>query len=295
MSSLTPEVIHRETLLGGTVELVEWNWPELFQFSSTQDTLMLEMSLPPYSADASVCYPDFGRGQYCFMGTLFVRYPGILLQGRSEAGHIRVLRFTFDKAVAKRVMNCAPEPTLDFLQSLLNIRNDTLRTLMRLAHRELADQAERSVEALQAIMELVVIELERLFDHQHFMRSGGRLAPWQYRRIRERLDAPLPPPSVAELSELCGISARHLHRQFFALTGKTVSGYIDARRIEQAKAMLADRDTSIKAIAQECGFTHSASFSRAFRRATGLTPQGFRQRVGPKHHSHIERKGSMHG
>lgn len=295
MTSLTPETVHCEDLRGGAIELVEWHWPDLFEFTSTQDALMLEMSLPPYSADASACYPDLGPDQHCFMGTLFVRYPGVTLRGRSEAGHIRVLRFVLDRPVADRVMAAVPEPTLDFLQSLLNIRNDTLRTLMRLAQRELIDQVERSVPALQSIFELVIIELQRLYDQQQDLRSGGRLAPWQYRRIRERLEAETAPPTVAELSELCGISPRHLHRQFFALTGKTVSGYIDARRIERAKELLADRDTSIKIVAQVCGFSHSASFSRAFRRATGLTPQGFRQRTGPPHPPQIERKGSMHG
>lgn len=276
---LVPMIVNSSALPSGRIELVEWEWPKLFDFVSTERELMLEMSLPPLSADASACFTEVAPEQHCFMGTLFVRYPGQALAGRSEAGRIRVLRFVFDPEPAAAILAACPEPSLEFLQSLLNIRSDTLRSLMRLALRELASQAHHSVAALEALMQLVAIELERLFERQQDGRSGGRLAPWQYRRIRERLDASAEPPTVAELARLCGISARHLHRQFLALTGKTVSGYVDARRIERAKELLAVRDRPIKNVALSCGFTHGASFSRAFRRATGLTPQDYRQRM----------------
>jgi AraC family transcriptional regulator len=276
---LTPTMVSREPLASGRVELVEWEWPRLFEFVHAEPELMLEMSLPPHSADASACFPDIAPEQRCFMGTLFVRYPGITLAGRSEAGRIRVLRYVFDADAAGRILASCPEPGLDFLQSLLNIRSDTLRSLMRFTQRELAGKAARSTAALEALMQLVGIELARLFERQQDANGGGRLAPWQFRRIRERLDAQAEPPTVGELAGLCGISARHLHRQFLALTGKTVSAYIDARRIERAKELLASREASIKHVASACGFTHGASFSRAFRRATGLTPQGYRQRA----------------
>lgn len=276
---LTPDIINSERLPSGRIELVEWQWPDVLQFVRAETELMLEMSLPPLSADAAACYPGIAPGQYCFMGTLFVRYPGIALQGRSEGGRIRVLRYIFNSEAAARILAACPDPSLDFLRSLLNIRSDTLRSLMRLALRELVGQVDPSPAALEALMQMVAIELERLFDRQQDGRSGGRLAPWQYRRIRERLDSEAEPPSVAELAGLCGISARHLHRQFQALTGKTVSGYIEARRIERAKELLGARDRPIKNIALACGFTHGASFSRAFRRATGLTPLAYRQRT----------------
>lgn len=292
---VAPTIVSREMLPSGRIELVEWQWPKIFDFVHAEPELMLEMSLPPLSADASACFADLAPDQHCFMGTLFVRYPGQALSGRSEAGRIRVLRFVFDPEPAAQILAACPQPSLDFLQSLLNIRSDTLRSLMRLALRELASQVDHSLPALEALLQLVGIELERLFERQQDGRSGGRLAPWQYRRIRERLDARTEPPTVAELAGLCGISARHLHRQFLALTGKTVSGYVDARRIERAKELLAGRDNPIKNVALTCGFTHGASFSRAFRRATGLTPQGYRQRMRVAPGPSINGKGISHG
>ncbi|OCC25152.1 hypothetical protein MB02_00180 [Croceicoccus estronivorus] len=276
----TPTVLNQQTVRNGRIELVEWLWPDMIDYRRSESELMLEMSVPPFATDASSCFPEIAPDRYCFMGTLFSRYPGITLQGRSEGGRIRVIRCIFAPEAAGNILRHKPEPPLDFLQSLLNIRNDTLRTLMRLVHREIINQVDRSADALDALMNVIVVEMERLFERQRDSQSSGRLAGWQYRRIRDRLINSDGQPTVAELASLCGISTRHLHRQFLALTGKTISKYIENFWIEQAKEMLARQDKSIKEIALTCGFSHANSFSRAFRRVTGLSPQKFRQRTG---------------
>ena len=276
----TPTVINQQDVAAGRIELVEWQWPDMLEFTRAESELMLEMSIPPLSADASACFPEIAPDKYCFMGTLFVRYPGIAVSGRSEGGRIRVIRCVFEEEATRKILRHKPEPPLDFLQSLLNIRNEALRTLMRLAHRELINQVDRSVAAIDALMNVMVVEMERLFERQRDSQSSGRLAGWQYRRIRERLIQGEGQPTVAELARLCGISSRHLHRQFLALTGKTISKYIENFWIEQAKELLVQHDLSIKEIAQRCGFSHANSFSRAFRRVSGLSPQKFRQRAG---------------
>lgn len=275
---LTPTILNQLAVPGGMVELVEWHWPDMIDFDRAESELMLEMSLPPLAADGSACFPDIAPERRCFIGTLFVRYPGITVSGRSEGRHIRVIRCVFAPEKAAAILRHRPQPPLDFLQSLLNIRNDALRTLMRLAHRELLNPVDRSPEAMSALIDLMAIELERLFERQPDSQTSGRLAPWQYRRIRERLSRSHERPTVSELAKLCGISPRHLHRQFLSLTGQTISDYVENFRIVEAKAMLARPDQSIKQIALASGFSHANSFSRAFRRATGLTPQQFRQR-----------------
>jgi len=278
--TFTPTVLNQFDVGPGRLELVEWLWPDMFEFTRTESELMLEMSIPPLAADASACFPDIAPEKYCFMGTLFVRYPGIAVSGRSEGGRIRVIRCVFEKGTAHKILRHKPHPPLDFLQSLLNVRSDALRTLMRLAHRELINPVDRSPEAIEALMRVIVVEMERLFERQRDSQSSGRLAAWQYRRIRERLMEGGGQPAVADLARLCGISSRHLHRQFLALTGKTISKYIENFWVEQAKELLLARHISIKEIAQRCGFSHANSFSRAFRRVSGLSPQKFRQRAG---------------
>jgi AraC family transcriptional regulator len=212
------------------------------------------------------------------MGALFVRHPGIAIGGRSEGRQIRVIRCVFDDEPGAEIVGDA-EPSLSFLQGLLNIRNDSLRSLMRLAHRELVNPLDRSAEAMEALFRLIRVELRRVFRQAASAATASRLAPWQFRRVRERIEAGAPLPSVTELAALCGISPRHLNRQFIALTGKTISAYIETYRIEQAKLLLADAGVPMKQVAERAGFSHGNSFARAFRKATGLAPREYRQRA----------------
>lgn len=274
----TPTILASVTAPAGRAELIEWHWPSMLDFTRTEDELMLEMSLPPMAADASACLPGLAPEKRAFMGSLFMRWPGVAVSGRSEGGHIRVVRCTFTPDRAAALLGLRPDPDPAFLHALLAIHSEPLRHLMRLLQRELANAVNRSEAAVAALMDLIVIETGRMLARDPDAHAPGRLAAWQFRRIRERIALPGPAPAVADLAALCGISARHLHRQFQALTGKTVADYIEAARIEQAKRLLAARDRPIKAIAEACGFAHPNSFARAFRRSTGLTPLAFRQR-----------------
>jgi AraC family transcriptional regulator len=270
-----PTILASVQTAPGRAELVEWHWPTMLDFSHVEHALMVEMALPPYAAEASACLPDLDPQRRCLMGTLFVRWPGVTVAGRSEGGHIRVVRCVLDADRARALLQLRPDPDPAFIKSLLSIRSEALRTLMQLLRRELANPVDRSEAAIAALVDLIAVELERLIARPRGS-ATGRLAGWQFRRIRERLAGPGPAPGVAELAALCGISARHLHRQFLALTGATVADYIEATRIEQAKHLLTTHDQPIRAVAQACGFAHANSFARAFRRSTGLSPLAFR-------------------
>ena len=274
----TPTVLASVTAPAGRAELVEWQWPTMLDFTRSEDELMIIMSLPPYAAEASACLPEIDADRRCFMGTLFTLWPGVVVSGRSEGGRIQVVRCVIAGEAARRLLALRPDPDPAFLRALLAIRSDALRSLMRLLQRELTRSDAPTEAAVAALVDLIVIELSRIVEREPTVARTGRLAAWQFRRIRERLARPGPSPTVPELAALCGISARHLHRQFLALTGKTVADYIEATRIEEAKRLLGRGDRPIKAVAEACGFTHANSFARAFRRSTGLSPLAFRQR-----------------
>lgn len=280
-TDFTPAVLQSVSVPAGRAELVEWHWPGMIDFVRREDDLMVEMSLPPMAADGSACLPEIDPNKRCFMGTLFVRWPGVTVSGRSEGGHIRVVRCVIAEDRAGAITAARSHPGLGFLQSLLAIRSETLRSLMRLLHRELTNPTDRSDDAIAALANLVSLELGRLVLREAEDAAPGRLAAWQFRKIRERLTQGGPTPTAAELARLCGISPRHLHRQFQALTGKTVADYIETSRIEEAKRLLVLRERPIKAVALACGFAHANSFARAFRRSTGISPRSFRQRALP--------------
>lgn len=276
---MTPTILATVTLPQGRVEMLEWQWPDIFDFQTATDELMLEMSLPPFATDSSAAFPDLDPDNRCFVGTLFVRFPHVMIHGRGEGGRIRVLRLVFDEGLARGMLGENTAPSVDMLKGLLDIRSDSLRRVMGLILREIGTQDERSPEALTAMLTLAAIELQRIFERAHQATNSGRLAAWQYRKIRARLAQADQPPTVTELASLCGISARHLNRQFQALTGSTVADYVTHYWIERAKTMLAQGDMPIKNIAFALGFSHANSFARTFRRATGLAPQSYRQHM----------------
>ncbi len=83
----------------------------------------------------------------------------------------------------------------------------------------------------------------------------------------------------SRIAERIGVSERYLQR-IFAVHGETLSAIIRARRIAEAKRLLAGRQTrSASTIAYQVGFADPAHFNRVFREQTGTTPLQYRAAV----------------
>jgi AraC-like DNA-binding protein len=97
-------------------------------------------------------------------------------------------------------------------------------------------------------------------------------------RARAHIDGRLADPALEpdSVARAMGLSRSTLYRLFAGLGG--VAGYIQARRLARVKALLADgRQTRrISELAYQYGFSDEAHFSRAFRRAYGLSPREWR-------------------
>ncbi len=99
-----------------------------------------------------------------------------------------------------------------------------------------------------------------------------------YAHINANLgSAELTPGSIAAAHY---ISVRHLH-SLFAELDTTVSTVIRKRRVEQARAELADpafATRTVAAIAARWGFVDAAHFSRVFKQQYGISPSELRSR-----------------
>lgn len=97
--------------------------------------------------------------------------------------------------------------------------------------------------------------------------------------MRDRLHEPdLDPAAVAAEQ---GLSKRYLHL-LFAAAGNSFGSTLLELRLDQAKAMLADRRferRGIGEIAWQCGFTDPSHFARRFRARFGLAPAAWRRRL----------------
>jgi AraC family transcriptional regulator len=107
---------------------------------------------------------------------------------------------------------------------------------------------------------------------------GGGLAPWQERRAKELMDAGIDSGLTLEvLAQSCSLSKRHFARAFRQSTGMAPYQWLQHRRIDKAKQLLAQSTISLSAIGLECGFADQSHFTRAFLRVTGVTPRKWRR------------------
>lgn len=82
--------------------------------------------------------------------------------------------------------------------------------------------------------------------------------------------------NLSELAAEACLSQFHFSRLFRTATGLSPHRYVIERRIQDAKAKLADGRLSLAEIALATGFGSQGNFTRIFRKHTGLTPGQFR-------------------
>ncbi|WP_419999653.1 AraC family transcriptional regulator [Streptomyces boninensis] len=104
----------------------------------------------------------------------------------------------------------------------------------------------------------------------------GRLAIG--RRALELLTRAVEEPvSIGAVARRLGVSRDTLSVAVRELTGSTPSDYLTRRRLDRAKALLAETDRPVAAVARSVGYPDPAYFTRVFTRKTGVPPSVFRQ------------------
>jgi AraC family transcriptional regulator len=110
-----------------------------------------------------------------------------------------------------------------------------------------------------------------------FESTAHRLDHARLRRVLDHISVRLADEiTVAELARVSGLSTFHFARMFTLVVGISPNRYVSRLRLEQAMADVAAGKLSLAQIAFKSGFSSQASFTRAFRRATGITPGEYR-------------------
>lgn len=86
------------------------------------------------------------------------------------------------------------------------------------------------------------------------------------------------PVTLQLLAAQSGLTERSLIRRFRAATGDTPTGYLQILRIEAARQHLENSRVSVEEVTRQVGYEDVSSFSRLFRKHTGLTPGTYRSR-----------------
>src|SRR5712675_339307 len=132
-------------------------------------------------------------------------------------------------------------------------------------------------EALTLVLMHEIMRLERAPSAAVTPLRGG-LPVWQQKRVAEFIEEHLAEEiSLAALAELADLSLYHFARAFAQSFGVPPHRYHMARRMDRARSLLQRPALSVTQIGAQIGFRETSSFTRAFRRFTGITPTEYRR------------------
>lgn len=92
--------------------------------------------------------------------------------------------------------------------------------------------------------------------------------------IRENLGQDI---SRAEVADIVHLNEEYFSKMFHRYAGCTFKEYVMAERMLQAQRLLKHSRLSVSLIASKVGYDNFSYFSKAFKKATGLTPQEYRK------------------
>jgi len=128
-------------------------------------------------------------------------------------------------------------------------------------------------ERLDLLCGLVVCDLLAL-QRDGVPEASSSRAQQARRIIDESLDVSL---SLEQLARRVYVSPEYLRKLFRSEFGEAITHYILRRRLELAARLLATSGALVKEIASQAGFQSEYYFSRAFRKAMGVSPSEYRR------------------
>jgi AraC family transcriptional regulator len=190
----------------------------------------------------------------------------------------RVIYFYFDPS--KVLFDLEPGDS-DVLHAPRLFFEDTALWQSALKLGRLLDAPDESsrlcLEALGIILAHELVRPEAA-PHRTEPRARGGLAGWQKRTVVDFIEENLAENiSLAKLAELIQLSPYHFCRAFKQSFGVPPHRYHTRRRIDRAKALLANPDESVTRIGMTIGFSETSSFTAAFRKTSGMTPTEYRR------------------
>ncbi|WP_426349033.1 helix-turn-helix domain-containing protein [Alloiococcus sp. CFN-8] len=91
--------------------------------------------------------------------------------------------------------------------------------------------------------------------------------------IKQNYDCRL---TLKEISEYVCISPSYLSRIFKQKTGNSLNNFINAIRVEKAKALLDNTDYKVCEVCEKSGFLSAKYFSQVFKKLEGMTPMEYK-------------------
>lgn len=118
--------------------------------------------------------------------------------------------------------------------------------------------------------------LERAAEPDTETRDWSRTASLWLERIRQEGWWREPGLTVSDVARRLATNDTYVSRAFNEGLGQNFNAVINRLRVEEVKSGLMDRNAEILALALDAGFSSKASFNRAFREHSGMSPSAWR-------------------
>jgi AraC family transcriptional regulator len=191
---------------------------------------------------------------------------------QATRGLARIACVYFDPLALPLDASVAGSPRLFFEDAEL------LKTALKLT--EAVDMQGGDRHYCEALGIILAHDLARLAPHarRSAQKFRGGLAGWQQQTVATHIAQHLADRiSVTSLAVLVGLSPYHFSRAFKQSFGMPPHRYHTHRRIERAKALLANPERSATEIGAIVGFSWASTFTMTFRKVTGITPTDYRR------------------
>lgn len=153
-------------------------------------------------------------------------------------------------------------------------RGSEVNHILNIYERMLREFSEKQI-GYRDIMRGYVIELLVIICRLHLNVDSGKTQ--KMLQLLEHLNVHYKESIAAEeLASAAGFSTSHFRRIFKSLTGKTVGGYVQALRVQEACKLLKNTDMNVEQVARSVGYSDLKHFYTVFKRITGKLPKDFR-------------------
>ncbi|MBN3962353.1 AraC family transcriptional regulator [Nostoc sp. NMS8] len=131
------------------------------------------------------------------------------------------------------------------------------------------------------VLELLVLQIAQWGENNQVLQRSQFFRADEIERLHHAkaiLNQTLPhPPSLLDLASQIGLNDFKLKRGFREVFGTTVLGYVQSLRLEQAKQLLIETNSTIVEIASQVGYESISHFGYLFKRQFGITPREYRK------------------
>lgn len=163
---------------------------------------------------------------------------------------------------------------------------DRLAQLVDFALAESRAPSDGSDCVLLRISELMFVEVVRRYVQSLPPGEAGWLAglrdPLVSRALGLLHQQPAKAWTLEVLARETGLSRSALAERFAHYVGQPPMQYLMRWRLQLAARLLADGAAKVSAVGYDVGYDSEAAFSRAFKKAVGVSPAAWRKRVAPR-------------